>query len=474
MILGPQMRLEQKLTPQLIQSMDILQLNVVDLQQRVADELEKNVVLEVAENRESVDGAERKENRSESEGQADSFDRFDRMDRYYDLDADRYSGGRSAGGAGDRDAKMAAMSNTEGRPESLTEYLLKNWSLTEQDDDVDVAGREIIEYLEEDGYLKTSLEEIQQKGPSEVSMEAYELALGEIQRMEPLGMGARSYSECLLIQLDALPGDNTIERQLIEHYLEDIAHKRYSSISKATGYSIGEISESVKVITNSLYLHPGSLAVDRVVNPIIPDVIVEYADGGGDIDVRLTRGNTPKLRISKETVDMFRAKQNGKQVRDFLNKQLESANTLIDAIQYRQGRLLEVARAVVERQAEFFEVGPQGLKILRMADLAERFGCDPSTVSRTVADKYMQTPRGIFPLRYFFTGGTDTADGETSWDSVKERVREMVDQEDKKNPLKDDQIVEKLEADGITISRRTVAKYRQQMEILSARQRREY
>jgi len=148
---------------------------------------------------------------------------------------------------------------------------------------------------------------------------------------------------------------------------------------------------------------------------------------------------------------------------------------LIDAVTFRRSRLLEVSQAIVEKQREFFDVGPEGLTIFRMSDLAVELGCDPSTVSRTVADKYMQTPRGILPLRYFFTGGTETEDGESmGWDRVKVRVRELVEAEDRKHPLNDDRIAALLKEEGIEISRRTVAKYRQQLSIPNARQRREY
>ena len=170
-----------------------------------------------------------------------------------------------------------------------------------------------------------------------------------------------------------------------------------------------------------------------------------------------------------------KSKVNGKEARDFAKKQLGAATVLIDAVRFRQHRLLEVAQAIVQKQHEFFNVGPEGLTVCRMSELAEELGCDPSTISRTVADKYMQTPRGIYPLRYFFTGGPETLDGERmGWDRVKTRVRELVDAEDRKKPLNDDRIAALLKSEGITISRRTVAKYRHQLDIPSARQRREY
>ena len=183
----------------------------------------------------------------------------------------------------------------------------------------------------------------------------------------------------------------------------------------------------------------------------------------------------PALRVADRMVKLAKSRDSDKETRAFARKHIEEASTLIDAVGFRRGRLLEVANAIVEKQRAFFEIGPQGLGVLRMSDLAVELGCDPSTISRTVAGKYMQTPRGFYPLRYFFTGGTDAGNGrETSWDSVKERVRELIAEENREKPYSDEQVAKLLEGEGIELSRRTVAKYRQQLEIPAARQRRQF
>jgi RNA polymerase sigma-54 factor len=172
---------------------------------------------------------------------------------------------------------------------------------------------------------------------------------------------------------------------------------------------------------------------------------------------------------------MMKDRKQDKTARAYLRQHHESASALIDAITFRKDRLLEVAEAVVERQEDFFDQGTEAMKILRMSELAEQFNCDPSTISRTVADKYVQSPRGIHPLREFFVGGTETSDGQsTSWDSVKARVQAMINEEDKEKPLSDDQVAKTLGKEGIELSRRTVAKYRQQLNIPPARQRKAY
>lgn len=479
--ISQQMRLEQRLTPQLIQSMAILQKPVADLEAHIESALESNVALELTEPEQSAAGPSQDDAARRGDDRADpdepSFARLDRLARDYDLDFNDRPPSRARRLTSDdgRDAKLGAMANTAGREADLNEHLLTQWSLMEVEDEVHRAGEVIIQHLDPDGYLRVHLEEIAESARPPVSSEALQRALTEIHNLEPPGIGARDVVECLLLQLDALPGDNRLERTLIESHLDDITHNRLPAVAKATGHSIGEINEAIKAMRSTLCLHPGYLVGDRSVPAIRPDVIVDYAETGGGLSVRLTRGNMPTLCIRPDVAAMAKSKDNGKETRDFARKHVEEASALIDAVKFRQERLLEVAGAIVEKQRDFLDVGPEGLKTLRMSDLAVELGCDPSTISRTVADKYMQTPRGIYPLRYFFTGGPETESGESvGWDRVKARVRELIDAEDKKAPLNDDQIGGLLKKEGIEISRRTIAKYRQQMDIPPARQRRVY
>ncbi|MCO6439284.1 MAG: RNA polymerase factor sigma-54 [Phycisphaerae bacterium] len=477
--LTQQMRLEQKLTPQLIQSMTILQKPVADLETFVNEALERNPALEIDEPEapERGNGKRHHEHRRREERPRDEgFGRFDRFASDYEYDGAERAPliGRRAGGD-DRDAKMGALANTAGREISLQECLHNQWSLLDLPDSIRRAGSAIIDHLDPDGYLRQPLERVASAARPPVSVDDLSAALPEVQHLDPVGVGAREVTECLLLQLDALPGDNRVERTLIEKHLEDLSHNRLPAIARATGFSFGEIQAAVQAMRRSLHLHPGYLVGDRSVPPIRPDVIVEYAHTGAGLTVRLTRGNLPELRISDDVLRMAKTKKNGKETREFARRQVEAASAIIDAVNFRNSRLLEVSKAIVEKQRDFFDVGPTGLKVFRMSDLATELGCDPSTVSRTVADKYMQTPRGIFPLRYFFTGGTESEDGESmGWDRVKNRVSEIIEAEDRKNPLSDDQIAAQLKREGIELSRRTVAKYRQQLDIPAARQRKEF
>ncbi len=479
------LRQEQRLTPQLIQSMNILQLPLLALEAKVREEMERNPALEEIEPdiapREEADAPfeqaeipQSAENRDLLEG----FTRLDQMSREYGIDdSDQMFGRPRVSDNGERDAKMDAMANTASRPESLNEHLLHQWSLLDiESDRIRKAGELIINYIEEDGYLKTPLAEIAEQCIPPFTSEEMDEALSWVQMLEPAGIGARDLKECFLIQLDALSEEEDVEleRELVENHLTDIEKNRYPVISKATACSIEEIKDAVHNL-GRLHPHPGRLVGSRDVPRISPDVIVEYSEDGDGYTVRLARGNSPRLRISDTYRKMLQDCRHNKDAREFIRKNLESAGALIDAITYRRNRLLEVAEEVVTRQRDFFEVGPTGLKVLRMSELADKLGCDPSTISRTVADKYMQSPRGIYPLRYFFTGGTESNGGEaTSWDSVKARVQGIINGEDKKSPLSDEVIAAKLQGEGIDVSRRTIAKYRQQLHIPAARERREF
>lgn len=494
-VLSQQMRMEQRLTPQLIQSMNILQLPVTDLEALIDEEMEKNPALELVEDADpSSDGhtAEQTE-RNDSlpsipripatdgtvENRTDetspSFQRLEQLSRQYDMDFEDAGYKRSVARDSERDAKLDALANAADRTITLQDHLTSQWSLMDVDPEIRRAGEAIIQHLDDDGYLRIELDDIASRLSPPPSSDVMHKALREVQSLDPPGVGARNVRECLLLQLDALPGDNCIERAIIENHLDSAARNLLPAIAKATGYRVEEISAALNVIRTTLHPHPGRLVSRRSEPPVRPDVIVEYSGSGGELEVRLARGNGPRLRVSPQYLHMARSRDTDKSAREFARRGVEAASALIDAIEFRRNRLLDVARLIADRQKEFFDLGPHGLRPLRMSEVAEELGCDPSTVSRTVADKYVQTPRGIYPLRYFFLGGTETQSGEvTSWESIRDRVVQIIRGEDPYHPLTDDQIVDLLKKEGIDISRRTVAKYRQVLDIPPARRRRKY
>lgn len=474
--LGQQMRMEQRLTPQLIQSMNILQLPVTALDALIAEQLEKNIALEVVEPApaEPVEVLPERAATQQATEDSASFGRLNELSRTYGLDEDERPAVRRRAD-GERDAKLDALANTPGSERSLQDELLDQWAMHEHPASLHRAGQWIIENLEEDGYLRIPLPELAVQAPTPVDEKTLETALSEVQSLEPPGIAARDLRECLLLQIDRMPGDNQIELTLVTNHLEDLAKNRLPAVAKATGYSVEEIAAAIHALKQSVYLRPGTLIRSRSEPPIHPDLIIDYAPTGGGLTVRLARGNSPELTISPEYERMSRNGQADKAVRKYVRENIGAAEALIGALRFRRDRLLDVGRIIAERQRDFFYYGLQALKVLRMNDVAAELGYDPSTISRTVADKYLQCPRGIFPLRSFFTSGKEQEHGEvTSWDSVRARVEEIIREEDAKHPLNDDHIVEKLEKEGIKLSRRTVAKYRQQLNIPPARQRKAY
>ncbi|MFQ5805017.1 MAG: RNA polymerase factor sigma-54 [Phycisphaerae bacterium] len=480
---------QQRLTPQLIQAMDILQLNAMALEARIAQEVDGNPALEIVPGDEEV-GSESlpadtsDEERSDGEqalvvqeGDAQDFERLDNLVREYDWmdDEGGYRGTKSrARMFEEADIKMEAMANAPARSISLREYLLDQWNLTEVDQETRRLGIAIIDCIDEIGRLSTPLEQIAEQSDPPTRLARLKDALARVQQLDPPGIAARSLQECLLLQLETLPGDTELARQIIEGHFEALQKNRLPQIAKALGIGLDDVKEALQII-GRLSLHPGVDVVDRAAPAVVPDVIVEYNEDEDLYETRLARGNQRELRISPEFRRVLEQSRDDKKAREFIKQKLEAASAIIDAIKYRKERLLEVAKAVVEAQRDFLDRGEQHLKVLRMSELAGRFGCDPSTISRTVDGKWMQTPRGIYPLRHFFTGGTESGNGEAlGWDSIKAKVQEIVDSEDKSHPLSDDEIVQKLKGEGIEIKRRTVAKYRSQLGIPTARQRRQY
>lgn len=515
MVPSQQMRLEQRLTPALIQSMEILQLPLLALEARVREELEQNPVLEEVEShaaQEPKPALEDPPATAENQAEAESFARLDQMSRDMEFDPGDLPYGRTSHVEGERDVKLDAMANTESRGESLRDVVMRQWSLIETSPEIRAAGEVIIDWMDDDGYLRTEqehhprqsdnghdaessdwqeatplilqrtpeqtahlMEEIAYSRQPPIELPTLESALQLIQTLEPAGVAARDLTECLLIQLRAQEPRDILCEDLVVHHLADMARARradstsFAALAAATDRSVEEIRAALQRI-GKLNHHPGLVYRQEDVPKISPDIIVDYAERGEGYTARLAKGSTPRLRISSQYREILSDRSADKATREYIKKRIEAASQIIDAIHYRRQRLLDLAKVILDRQREFFDFGPQFMKVLRMRDVADEFHCDPSTISRTVDGKYLQTPRGIYPLRIFFAGGpksdqSGSAGGEEiSWGTVKARVKDIIDAEDKSRPMTDDEITQKLsESMGSPIARRTVAKYRMQL-----------
>jgi RNA polymerase sigma-54 factor len=331
-------------------------------------------------------------------------------------------------------------------------------------------GRYIIEGIDKNGYLKISIEEVSKNLREE--LEEVDKILKLIQSFDPSGVGARTLSECLLIQLKHCCLSNNYAIDIVTNHLEDLANNKLSNISKETGATIGEI-QNVTDLIKTLEPKPGrAYSSGDATRYIVPEVRVEKSEG--EYIVTLLDDSVPRLMVSSYYRKVSKQVGSDSEVSTYLNDRYNSAIWLIKSIEQRKGTILSVARTIVECQQNFFNDGPKYLKTMTLREVAEKVGVHESTVSRAINGKYMQSPRGCFELKYFFTSGVYSKDGKISSNSIKYFIKEFIENEDLKKPLSDQKIVDMLDEKGIDIKRRTVAKYREELNILSSSKRRRY
>ena len=365
------------------------------------------------------------------------------------------------------------MQNMASRPRSFHDDLIDQLSFFDCDPTVRALAVYIIYNLDEKGYFRLPLHDIVRDLDGSASVEQAEEALRLVQRLDPPGVGARDLRECLLLQLTPDTPCHDVLYTLISEHLNDLEHNRLPAIEKKTGIPIEKIKEAIDQLRR-LNFRPGASFVTDNSHYVVPDLNVEHNDQGG-YDVRLIDENTPLLAISRHYQKLLRNKQTDPKTREYIQKRIQSARWLIESIEQRRNTLLKVARAIIEHQKDFLDKGPESIEPLKMQQIADRVGVHVTTVSRAVDDKWVQTPRGIFPLKRFFGGGTMTADGdEVAWDTIKQKLLEIIAKEDKQNPMSDEEIVDEMERQGFKVARRTVTKYRQALLIPSSRQRRQF
>jgi RNA polymerase sigma-54 factor len=496
-----QQRLEQRmiLAPRMIQAMEILQLPLQALQERIEQELIANPVLEVRSGDDgepaSSDETDEPEVTPDSpvaeseqdlvvrtEGGPEDFERLsnlvDRWENYFETEGEG-GGRRSRPSDQDADAKTEAMQNTADAGLTLQEYMLALWHVEEMLPRILALGELIIRNLDDNGYVRVPLEELADEAEPPATPAEMEEAVAGIQRVGPPGVGARTIEECLLLQLQANPDrgpmpEDSIEVRIIRHHLRDLSANRYPQIAKALGATIGEVKEAVEEIRR-LNPKPGTAISPRRTPPIVPDVRIEWDDEANQYRVTAERGGSPELYISRAYRKLVKQRDLDDKTRQFVANNIRSARWLMDAIEQRRDTLRRVVESIIKFQRPFFDDGPEHMQPLKMQEVADDVHLHVGTISRTVADKYADTPWGIFALRDFFMGGTQTAGGqEVSWDRVRVRLKALIEAEDKSGPLSDEQLVEMLKAEGIDLARRTVAKYREELGIPSSRRRRQY
>ena len=477
--------LQQKMAPQLIQSLQLLQMSTLELELEIKQQLELNPLLE--ESLEQFEDQEEEQPEKEEEGIKEEEDLPQDMD---EVDWDKVLDDQFDTGAYNSErTEYDPNWEVDREPQEnritaippLVDQLYEQLSLS----DLDPEDREIAEYiignLNDRGYVGCSLEEI--AADLEIEVEEVEKILRVIQTFEPPGVGARDLRECLMIQLaqhqDPL---SELALQIVRNQMEDLTRRRLTRITRALGIS-NEVLKEVLGVIELLQPNPGSpsssdynglLTLDTEVSYITPDLIVEQV--GEDWIVSLADGSMPSLKINSTYTELLKKKRgNGKdEVKTYVSQKLNDARWLINAIHQRRTTMLKVANYLVTAQMPFFEEGPAHLKPMVLQDVADAVEMHVSTISRVSNGKYMQTPHGVFELKYFFDSKVSTNEGgDVSARSVKEKISSMVADEDKAKPLSDQEIADRLGEDGLKIARRTVAKYREQLQIPSQRYRKE-
>jgi RNA polymerase sigma-54 factor len=475
-----QLRQELKINPRLYQAMDLLYMPLLDLQQHLKQELLNNPFLEMVEpeDEEEEEGGETEEAPAQEEEKAPN-DEIDWEGILLD--------GFDAGGRREEHEEKEYYEPVTVDTRDLGDHLRDQIALLDLSPRQLLLAEEFIGNINEDGYLACPIEDIRQS-INDVVLEAAEAAdrdldeipvytddelyrmLEVVQALDPAGVGARDLRECLMLQLRDAGLEQSVPYRLVRDCFDELINHRWSEISKRFGISPSDVQKAADEIAK-LDPKPGLMYSDASDNYIIPDLVVEKIDGR--YHVFLNDANLPRLKLSRAYQEIARDKKKfDGENKEFISNKLNSANWMIQAIEQRRQTMLKVMNYIVERQRDFFEKGVQYLKPLTLREVAEVISMHESTVSRVTNEKFVQTPRGVLPLKFFFSSGLSTTGGEdVSARGIKDQIQKLVENEDPKHPLTDQAIVNILKESGVQIARRTVAKYRDQLGVLSARMR---
>jgi RNA polymerase sigma-54 factor len=469
------LRLAQKqiLTPGLVQMVSVLALNRLELREMINQEITENPMLEVlgddgVVSEDYTDEAfvkEETEKVPEAEG-ANPFDEFDVSSfftKYLDTPA-------SSGISNEHEEiERPGFDKFLSSPQSLADHLMWQLSVSICSEQVRKAAELIIGNLDENGYLMTTLEEISQN--NEHTMDDVEEALAVVQEFDPPGVAARDLKECLILQLKLVDPQNTLAQQVVSEHLKMLQNNQLKEIARALNRPIEAVKRAVDVVKR-LDPKPGLRYNKTEPRLVEPDVQFRKVDG--EWQAFLNDDDLPQLRLSPVYRRLLQRDAADRDVRNYVKERFTAAVQLMKNIEQRKHTIVRVCQSILRRQKDFLEYGVDHLKPMMIKEVAEEVGVHPSTVSRAVANKYTHTPQGVFELRYFFSESVNGPQGgEMSLLSLKRRVKKMIEEEDATHPLTDEQIAKRLDEEGIHVTRRTVAKYREDLRIPSTHQRRQ-
>ena len=494
--LSQKMALSQVLAPQLQQSLALLQAPTLELKALVAQELEQNPTLEEigtmdtdqeekgtrnedGESAEQIDPAEppadtqfdpateKPTNDPVDDFQAE-FEKLTQMDQEW---RDHFAQTNVPSRHSQEDEERRQfMFDSLVAGTSLQENLLDQVRMSELTEDQRSVAEMIIGNIDDNGRLQSSVDEL--AFSTNIPATKISEVLKVIQSFDPPGVAARDLRECLMIQLERLDKKDTFEYKILDEYFEALSKRRFPEISRGLGIDVEDVQEAAARIAN-LEPKPGRAYLPDNQQYVMPEVFV--VKSGDEWQVTTNNDQVPHLRISNSYKDLMSQAGSSAEVREWIREKIRAGKFLIKSLHQRQSTILNIAKEIVKRQSEFMEKGPAFLKPMTMVQVAEVVGVHETTVSRAVSGKYMQTPQGLFEMKYFFTSGIKTASGEgMSNTSVKGMIDEMVKKEDPSKPLSDEEIVKLLTEKGIQIARRTIAKYRSELNILPSHLRKKY
>jgi len=467
------LRLSQKLalTPSLLQKIELLQLNKLELQEMLNQELIENPVLEEVleteapkdlglEDRTAEEPAPAQE--EPAPGERDSFDEID-FRYFFDEYLDTGYKNREV-----EDPEKPSFETFLVRPSSLSEHLTWQLGLSETEPRLAEIADEIIGNLNEDGYLLLTLEELCEL--TGATAEEAEAALRVVQALDPIGVGARDVKECLLLQLRARGQEDTLQWRIVDEHLQSLENHKFKEIASRTGSSFEAVLAAVEAIKR-LIPKPGQKYNPQNVTYIQPEVTI--ARVGEEFVIIQNDEGMPHLRLNSAYKDLLKSNGVSGETKSFVREKFRSAVDLLRSVNQRKQTIYKVCACIVNRQREFLEHGPTRLRPMLIKDVAHELGVHSSTISRVVTNKYVDTPQGVIELRKFFTMGVESPNGEElSIVQVKLKIKKLIENEDKAKPYSDNQLGQLLRRDNIFITRRTVAKYREQMQVPGSRERR--
>jgi len=481
------------MTPQLQQAIRLLQMSTLDLQEEIQEALESNPMLERQEDGDNADGSNERTSKaqenssggqsagqdeaaSSAENQPDSTDWTEQIPNELEIDTsweDIYQS--SASNLPSSNSEEWDFTSTTSAGIDLQTHLLWQLNLAKMTDSDRMIATVIIDSIGNDGYLQESLEEIHASfDPMQhIEMDEVEMVLKRVQQFEPTGIAARNLSECLLLQLQYLPRETAWlaeAKVLCKEHLELLGSRDYNQLMRRMRIKEEALKEIVQLI-QTLNPRPGSVIESKEPEYIVPDVIVRKANNRWIVE--LNPEIAPRLGVNAQYASFIQRADNSAD-NTFLRTQLQEARWFIKSLQSRNETLLKVATQILDYQRGFFDYGPEAMKPLVLAEIAEVVGMHESTISRVTTQKYMHTPRGIFELKYFFSSHVSTAQGgECSSTAIRAIISKLVAAENPKKPLSDSKIAALLEEQGIQVARRTIAKYRESLGIASSTERKQ-